>query len=369
MRATEQTLAEQLRITEREIAGRRRLYDLGDDDLGRLSDAKPVILRHADEIVERFYEWITADEEMAGIIGDAETLARVKTAQRIYMLRLFDGQCDLEYALSRLRIGMVHNRIGVTPKYYVAAMRRLGALLRARLEQAGPELAPTDPAACCASLDKLLAFDLTLVFETYINSLTGELRRRRRELKEYAASLEETVQARTRDLENLARLDSLTGLSNQRTLLDALRREVSRSRRQELVMSLAYIDLDGFKRVNDTRGHRQGDEVLRALARTLKETLRAEDHPARYGGDEFVVIMPQTRAEQAAEVCERIAKLFDAHKPPCEVTLSIGIVEFEAESSADADMLVQFADDAMYEAKQAPGHAIRIARREDAGTG
>ena len=367
MREAEQTLAEQLRITDREIRTRREINDLTDRDLELLAAAKPVIHEHIDGIVERFYEWVLADEEMAQVVGDAETLGRLRNHQRHYVLRLFDGQCDMEYVLTRLRIGMVHNRIGVTPKFYVAAMRRLESLVRPCLEAAGDALAPATPDRCVAALEKLIAFDLTLVFDTYINSLTNELRRRRRELEKYATSLEETVGARTRQLEELARLDGLTGLSNQRTLLSSLRREVSRSRRQGLTMSLCYIDLDGFKEVNDTLGHRQGDEVLKAVARTLKETLRTEDHPSRYGGDEFLVVMPQTPGKAAADVCRRVQALFDEYKPDCGVTMSIGIAQFDADSSADADMLIQYADDAMYRAKRDAGHSVRVAAREDAG--
>ncbi len=103
MRIAEQTLAEQLRISDREIENRRRLNGLTDEDLEILSSIKRIMLRGADGVVEGFYSWLLDTENLAQYVGDAETLYRLKNHLRHYVLRLFDGQCDIEYVLARLR--------------------------------------------------------------------------------------------------------------------------------------------------------------------------------------------------------------------------------------------------------------------------
>src|SRR5947207_14371725 len=100
--------------------------------------------------------------------------------------------------------------------------------------------------------------------------------------------------------------DDLTGLSNKRRFRDVLAKEAARAERFDHPLSLLMLDIDGFKRVNDTRGHVQGDEVLRRVARVLRADSREIDEPARYGGEEFAIALPETGLDGAAEVAARI---------------------------------------------------------------
>lgn len=357
MRPTDMNLREQMRITDRELDRRADLLRISEKDGTLLRKSKPTIAEDLDLIVDEFYETLLKTHEIQQLIGDSETLARLKNHLRTYILTLFDGQYDGEYVLSRLRIGMVHKRIGVSPKLYVAAIQLLLDLLEKRLMQ-------PDANGCencrdkVRALNKILMFDLTLVFDTYIQSLVSEVERNSQELEEYAHSLEETVRERTAQLEELARHDGLTGLLNQRSLFEELRREIARSSRRSEPFALVYLDADKFKEVNDTLGHKFGDSVLCAVAESFRAVLRPEDTPARYGGDEFCIILPQSDMQGAEAVAQRIIDTFDSTKPECGVTLSIGIVIFAPGSGEDADALLNRADQAMYEAKKGQGYTI-----------
>lgn len=364
LKYTDQTLSEQLRMTAREIHYRLQLFYFTESDVEHLKKAKRVIVPAVDELVSEFYKKQVAIEEVSRVIGDAESLTKLKVHMRRYVLALFDGQYGAEYVQTRLRIGMVHMRIGVTPKLYVSAICGLGEMLRKHL-RGNPDKECLRCENWLKALDKILMFDLSLVFDTYIHSLMEELERGKNDLEKYAESLEEVVAERTGQLAELARRDGLTGLLNQRSLWEELKREVSRSQRRASEVSLLYLDIDKFKQVNDTHGHQKGDELLIQVADAVRAVLRLEDIAARYGGDEFCVILPQTSQEEAVQVARRIFEDFDKHKGDSEVFLSIGISSTGPDEFLDPDSFLKEADAAMYLAKTKTGNTIRVANRED----
>jgi diguanylate cyclase (GGDEF)-like protein len=147
-------------------------------------------------------------------------------------------------------------------------------------------------------------------------------------------------------LENATR-DALTGLPNRREFDGVLARELERSSRYGEIFSLAFIDVDGFKALNDSQGHAAGDVLLRRAADTIQEACRASDVPGRLGGDEFAVLLPQTNQFEAAALCERlrlqVEKLAD-------VSLSWGVAEYPTHGVTAAG-LARAADAAMYASK------------------
>jgi len=158
-------------------------------------------------------------------------------------------------------------------------------------------------------------------------------------------------------VKDLSMRDSMTGLYNFRHFLETLRLEVERARRYDEPLSCIMVDIDNFKSVNDSFGHQIGDEVLKELARSISYSVRASDIPARYGGDEFIIILPKTDKELAMKLAARLMKLFSG-KPirvphdnkGIKVTLSMGIAAFP-EDTSDMDELMKMADDALYRAK------------------
>ncbi|HEY8605992.1 MAG TPA: diguanylate cyclase [Noviherbaspirillum sp.] len=161
--------------------------------------------------------------------------------------------------------------------------------------------------------------------------------------------------ARYRELRSLIMRDGLTGLYNHSALKEQLVREVARASRTLAPLALAMLDIDHFKQVNDSYGHAVGDQVIRALSRLLQQRLRRGDVVGRYGGEEFVVIMPDTTAAAGAKVIDAIRESFyrlpqHAEHEDFGVGFSAGVVE--AGSGDDAEQLLRRADDAMYCAKR-----------------
>ncbi len=165
--------------------------------------------------------------------------------------------------------------------------------------------------------------------------------------------LHETVQRQ-------AVTDELTGLFNHRRFQEVMSAEVERARRYDAEMGLIMLDIDNFKRVNDTYGHMQGDMVLREVARVLKQSARRDvDEPARYGGEEMAVALPQTDLDGAYRFAERVRKRIEELELPLldgdgilRVTASFGAASLSSASQSDKEGLVAAADAALYRAKR-----------------
>lgn len=360
MKTSNQTLVEQLKITKREIERRKEYFNITEEDSSTLVSLRDIINDNIEEIVEEFYRRILPFSEMDRIIGDAETLRRLKNHQRHYIFSLFDGQYDEDYVLSRLRVGVVHKRIGVDPKFYVSAVYSLSSILR-NIIIASENKDCTICSSSLAAIEKIIMFDLSLTFDTYINSLMDEVERSNSELEQYAESLEEVISERTKLLKEQARHDGLTALLNQHSFYSELRRELLRGQRRNHSTALIYFDLDHFKQLNDTHGHKRGDEILVVVAESMKKVLRETDIPARYGGDEFCIILPEISLEGAKKVCEKLCEAIKKSTEGTGISCSIGIAISSPEENYDANSIVKKADKAMYEAKKEPGFTIKVA--------
>lgn len=157
-----------------------------------------------------------------------------------------------------------------------------------------------------------------------------------------------------RALSALSRTDSLTGLLNHGSWKDLLHLKFHKCRQQQSHATIALIDIDHFKQINDTHGHIVGDAVLRQLSLEIRRNLRENDLAGRYGGDEFCVILPQMPLEEAARVMERIRENFSNYRnpqiPELRVSLSIGLADFQR-IFTDAATWLNAADRALYAAK------------------
>ncbi len=162
-------------------------------------------------------------------------------------------------------------------------------------------------------------------------------------------------------LERLALTDRLTGLSNRHAGEQALDREMARARRTGALVSLALLDLDGFKQVNDRYGHATGDEILKQVSRILRSTFRASDLAVRWGGDEFLVLLPDVPASGALVFAERARSLVETLVFPGVhgLTISAGIVQLRRDE--DTREAVRRADAQLYEAKRLGRNLVRMA--------
>ena len=152
-----------------------------------------------------------------------------------------------------------------------------------------------------------------------------------------------------------ATLDALTNLNNRRQFEVRLKQEIATTKRQKNPLCAMMIDIDFFKKVNDTYGHASGDAVLRTVASIIKEHLRESDIPSRYGGEEFAVLLPYTHIEEAKIVGERLRKAVEETPIPIDkkninVTISMGLAEFNVKETGEE--LFKRADSALYEAKE-----------------
>jgi diguanylate cyclase (GGDEF)-like protein len=157
----------------------------------------------------------------------------------------------------------------------------------------------------------------------------------------------------------LERTDPLTGVANLRSFYELAEAEIARARRYTHPFTVAYIDLDGFKAINDHLGHTAGDDVLRTVARGIKDSVRRTDLVARVGGDEFVVLLPETSAAPARLVIRKVQEVVARVTVPDGSTLgsSMGVATYFS-PPATVDALMQTADSLMYDAKGAGKNAV-----------
>jgi len=178
------------------------------------------------------------------------------------------------------------------------------------------------------------------------------------------AEIEKRVQIEAM-LQELATTDALTKLYNRRHFFDLAKKEFTRAKRYQLHFSLLIIDLDNFKTINDKHGHLCGDRVLQVVAECISQNSRNVDIQGRYGGDEFVVLLPETQSSFAQVFAERLCQIIPPQLEKIKeitvpVTLSIGIANFSGEADIIFDTLLDQADQALYAAKQAGRNQVAV---------
>jgi len=188
-----------------------------------------------------------------------------------------------------------------------------------------------------------------------------QIRRLQTKLEEKTVSLEAEIARRIKaeeELKLLASLDPLTGIHNRRTFFEMAEKELERTLRYGNAISLLMLDIDHFKQVNDTFGHLVGDQVLITFANLCRGNLRSFDLIARFGGEEFVALLPRTDLSMGETIAERLRLLsarteFTCEKTSLSITISAGITNLEANQTLTLATMIEQADQALYQAKQA----------------
>ena len=170
------------------------------------------------------------------------------------------------------------------------------------------------------------------------------------------ATRKQDLESANKTLQKISRTDKLTGLYNRGYWEECLEQEFKRCQRSKRPSALILFDIDHFKTFNDTHGHTAGDEVLRAVARAIKETQRSTDISGRYGGEEFGLVLPETTQSQAMLVAERLRETIAAatvewDSTTLQVTVSIGVAEY-SDSLKDHQNWLEVSDKALYRAKE-----------------
>jgi len=166
-------------------------------------------------------------------------------------------------------------------------------------------------------------------------------------------------------VKNMATYDTLTGLYNRRYFEERLGVEAEKSFYSGVPLSLVMVDLDHFKKVNDTFGHTEGDQILCKISSLLKNSVRRKDTVARYGGEEFILILPEAGLEQSFVIAERIRQsvektLFEVGRAQVNLTLSMGISNFPSHRVKSKEELIKMADQALYDAKRGGRNRVCI---------
>jgi len=174
---------------------------------------------------------------------------------------------------------------------------------------------------------------------------------------------------RFRSIKNIAIYDTLTDLYNRRYFEERLGLEGQKAFSGSTSLSLVMVDIDHFKRVNDTFGHTEGDRVLKEISSILKASVRKKDTVARYGGEEFILILPEANLEDSYQIAERIRRLvenapFEIGNVRLTLTVSLGISNFPTHQPESKEDLIEMADQALYDAKRSGRNRVCIFQRE-----
>lgn len=336
-----QPLCRQLQFSEREVESMLRFLQLGDDDEANLAGVRAAIAPVVDAVVDEFCRALLAVDRVRQLLAEPEQLSRRRATMRRYLLELGRGFATADYFEERLRIGFVHEEIGLGPRYYLGAQACLWQCLRRALAPLGPERSE----ACIASVHKILALDGLLAVEAWHHVSNQRLER--------ALADRDRVEHELRQQTNL---DGLTGVLNHRSVMERIEVEFLRARRFHRRFALLVLDVDHFKQVNDALGHDFGDFVLTHLVSVIGTVVRPDDIVGRYGGDEFVLGLPGCHLREAIAIAERLRlkvtqAAFERDRNAAPVTLSIGVAAMGPKMANSAE-LFQRADQALLAAKR-----------------
>ena len=336
-----------------------RLTPRGGDEVAQLGQALDLMVGRREE--QRAYEEAQAEFADAMQLSETESeahdllkrhLERTIGGSRVTVLNRNNSADRLEAATPVEPECPLHASLqGAKPRACLAV--RFG-----RAHQGGPDREPLLTCEVCRSLEDATTCEPLLVSGQVIGSVLvnhpagTDIGSRIRDSVTQAAP----VLANLRNLaiaEIRAATDALTGLPNNRAVQDTLRRMVAQASRSVAPLSAALLDLDHFKHINDAHGHSRGDEALAAVAATLRSALRESDFVGRYGGEEFLILLPDTGKQQARIVAEKVRAVVEAialSNLDLRVTASLGVATLP-DDCGDADTLVRASDRALYSAK------------------
>ncbi len=199
----------------------------------------------------------------------------------------------------------------------------------------------------------------------YLTRVFNQMTIRLRENRDQINAVNRDLKKKNQMLEEISATDALTGLRNRKDLFHTLQSRMANFKRYQRPFSVLLLDIDHFKQLNDVHGHLAGDQVLRAVAAILRHSIRGVDYAARFGGEEFLILLAETTRPRAMEAAERIRACVAAEAvvvdgQPLSVTISIGVAQ-AAQADSDPNHIVQRADRALYDAKRGGRNQVRFA--------
>lgn len=332
----------------KDIQLRKDYSGISNEDAVLLREVGPVVEKNMGRLAEGFWSHLMRFEEAKQILKDEQKAKRFQNALPQYVSELFSGDYGPPYVKKRVNAGAVHFRLGLAPRWYLGALSVFYHLLRDILKEYYSE-DREKLGKIMRAVEKMLNFDYQYMAEVY-------------ELEHEAALMEALQKLRelNRRLEELSIRDGLTNLYNHRHCIDTTLREFERARRYNHPLSCAMMDVDYFKSINDTHGHPFGDYVLKELALIMQGHLRVTDLIFRYGGDEFMVLLPGVDSAAASLACRRLQEKVAQHhfhyqSASYKVSLSIGISSIPDKRVPGYQDFIKTTDSALYKAKQKRG--------------
>lgn len=329
-------IAKELGLTPEEFQKRKDYLLLGEQDLANIREVGRRLPEVPGHLFDSFYEHVTSYDETRKFLQDERIIARLKTSQTHYVQELLSGEYDQGYMLKRLAVGDIHVKLNIVPLWYIGAFSKYIVNIHDMLGDIYPD-DPRRSAECFKSTLKAILLDIVLTLESY-------------HYGKYVLQ---------KELEELSVTDHLTRLYNTRKLDEDLAREISRHRRYGHPLSAIMADVDDFKAVNDRMGHLVGDDVLREVGTIIKSNVRNVDLAVRYGGEEFVVLCPDTGLEQAHRLAEKLRRFVEVNDffGVGRVTLSLGVAQLAPDD--DSRSFLERADRKLYEAKRNGKNQVR----------
>lgn len=325
-RSIAESIVKQLNITEKDFEKRKKFLQIEPRDIELIRNLHKALGKVPESIYDGFYEHLMAFEKTRAYFSDEKMIARLKKKQLAYFEELLSGTYDWNYLLSRLSIGYTHVQLDIVPLWYIGAYNRyieeIRKVVRERLDKNREET--------MRSLLKVMMLDMVLTLESY----------------------HYTKYKLQQKLERMTVTDDLTGTYNRRKLEEVLQKEMDRSARSGNPLTMLMTDIDHFKSVNDTYGHDVGDAVLVALAALLGQRLRETDTLIRFGGEEFIILIPGVTIARAMIIAERLRQAIEDYsfETVGRITVSIGVAEHIPNDNRDS--FIKRADEKLYEAKQ-----------------
>lgn len=335
----------------------RRLALLGlnseDEKLAAILQSD-VVASKTEDIIENFYATLSQHASFNRVIQQGFNVQALKKTQKDYLTSLGVNFQTPEYFHQRLLIGLMHAKVGVLPSLYQCSYR----LLQQLLINAIPEYHEQRDALISFIL-KITTLDMSLAIEAYEEGLTANLR----------SSVETLTDEKTSLSRELA-TDALTATFSRRRILEILAYLLDITKADNPT-SIIMVDLDYFKKINDQYGHVVGDDVLKQTAECIRQAMRSSNSLGRYGGEEFIAVLPYTNLSQAAIVADRIRlkineKPIVTHGHTINLTLSLGVA-----STTRPEPINEFidrADKALYQAKELGRNRIQLSSEEDTVT-
>jgi diguanylate cyclase len=333
---------------------------------GDFAEERELLLRLFRLLIENIGELLEDDSWLSGQIANVQEML----AGPIHYASLMDATRSLKeviYKQSMLKHSLAEAKAR-TKHLMLTTVERLGSVAAStdtyQQKIAGylQKISTTDSAP---ELNKLLDDLVRDTRMAHIEAIRShdELQISRTEMQAAEARIQE-LQTELTQMSELVREDQLTGSLNRRGLDEVLEREMERAARRQSSLCIAMLDLDDFKKLNDTHGHSAGDEALIHLVRVVKDTLRAMDVIARFGGEEFMIVLPDTAPSEAAQIVTRVQReltkrIFMHNNERLLITFSAGVAMYAAEESQPN--LIKRADEALYKAKKAGKNRVVLA--------